>query len=456
VGGTDDDRHLRVSRERLTGWGRTAPALSDVVTPLSEADIATHLATAPHVIARGLGRSYGDAAQLSGGLVLNNRGLTGISAINEADGTITVGAGVSIDELLYEVMSQGYFVPVTPGTRQVTIGGAVAADVHGKNHHVDGSFASHVVSMRLVTPTGVHALSATQEPDLFWATMGAMGLTGVVSEVTMKLLTIETDHVVVDTDRYNNLDAVMSAMLSGDERYRYSVAWVDCMTRGSSMGRSILTRADHATRADVDVATLASPKSAKLAVPFNAPSGLLNSASIRIFNELWFRAAPQHREREPQAISSFFHPLDFVRGWNRLYGSRGFVQYQFVVPDHEAETVTRAISLLSQSRVPSFLAVLKRFGPANPAPLSFPMRGWTLALDLPVGPAKLPSVLDQLDEMVMSAGGRVYLAKDSRLDAASAVAMYPRLAEFRDIKNAIDPEHVITSDLARRIGFTQR
>ncbi len=445
-----------MSRERLSGWGRTAPSVAEVVTPLSESDIATHLATSRRVLARGLGRSYGDAAQLSGGLVLNNRGLSGISEIDRLNGTVTVGAGVSIDELLHAVMAQGYFVPVTPGTRQVTLGGALAADVHGKNHHVDGSIAPHVVSMRLVTPTGTHRLSPTEQPELFWATMGAMGLTGIISEVTLRLLPIESDQVLVDTDRFDTLDAVMEAMKSGDERYRYSVAWVDCMTRGASMGRAILTRAQHARRGEVESASLASPAPAKLAVPFDAPSGLLNTASIRIFNELWFRKAPRHREREAQSISSFFHPLDFVRGWNRLYGSRGFVQYQFVVPDEAAETVTRAISTLSQSGVPSFLAVLKRFGAANPAPLSFPIPGWTLALDLPVGPAKLPGVLDELDALVLDAGGRVYLAKDSRLDAPTALAMYPRLREFQALKDAIDPEHVITSDLARRLGLVKR
>jgi decaprenylphospho-beta-D-ribofuranose 2-oxidase len=445
-----------VSRERLTGWGRTAPSVADVVTPLSENDIATHMATSKNVLARGLGRSYGDAAQVSGGLVLNNRGLSGISAIDPVTHTITVGAGVSIDELLYAIMPKGYFVPVTPGTRQVTLGGALAADVHGKNHHVDGSIAHHVVSMRIVTPTGAHRVSPTEQPELFWATMGAMGLTGVISEVTLRLLPIESDQVLVDTDRFDDLDGVMAAMSSGDARYRYSVAWVDCMTRGANMGRAILTRGDHARRGDVASATLGSPGAAKLAVPFDAPSGILNTASIRIFNELWFRKAPRHKEREAQSISSFFHPLDFVRGWNRLYGTRGFVQYQFVVPDQESQTVVDAITTLSQSKVPSFLAVLKRFGPANAAPLSFPMPGWTLALDLPVGPSALPGVLDELDEMVLRAGGRVYLAKDSRLDATSARAMYPRLAEFQAVKNKVDPDSIITSDLARRLGIIPR
>ena len=407
-------------------------------------------------LARGLGRSYGDAAQLAGGLILNNRGLGGVSDINDATGEITVGAGVSIDELLTVIVPRGWFVPVTPGTRQVTIGGALAADVHGKNHHVDGSIARHVVSMRLVTPTGVRQLSPEQSPELFWATMGAMGLTGIITQVTLRLLRIETDQILVDTDRFGDLDAVMSAMASGDENYRYSVAWVDCMTRGRSMGRAILTRGDHATRSDIGSSTLAGPRAPKLAVPFNAPSGLLNTFTIRAFNELWFRAAPAHRVGEAQRFSSFFHPLDDVRGWNRLYGSRGFVQYQFVVPDEKADVIANSIELLAHSKTPSFLAVLKRFGEANPAPLSFPMRGWTLALDLPVGPSQLPGVLDQLDDLVLEAGGRVYFAKDSRLDPAKAAAMYPRLEEFRRIKDSVDPHGVLTSDLAQRLKLLRK
>ena len=441
-----------MSRQSLSGWGRTSTSIAEVVSPQNEAEVESELGKAPEIIARGLGRSYGDAAQLSGGVVIDNRELGGIGPI-DGDGVVTVGAGVSIDELLAYAIPLGWFVPVTPGTRQVTIGGAVAADVHGKNHHLDGSFANHVLSLRLVTPTGACTVSPTEDAELFWATMGAMGLTGIITSATLRLMAITTDQVLVDTDRFTNLDGVMSAMASGDDGYRYSVAWVDCMTRGAHMGRAILTRGDHASTDDVE-GSLKSPKSPKLFVPFSAPSGILNPLSIKIFNETWFRTAPKHEEREPQSLTSFFHPLDGVRDWNRLYGKRGFVQYQFCVPDSAGETIVRAIDLLSSSKVPSFLAVLKRFGPANPGPLSFAMPGWTLALDLPVGPATLPGVLDALDDLVLEAGGRIYFAKDARLSPDKVRAMYPRLGEFLSVKNRVDPDHQMASDLARRLQLS--
>ena len=282
-----------MTRATLYGWGRTTPSIAEVVTPANDADVAAQLAASSEVIARGLGRSYGDAAQLSGGVVLNNRELGGIGPIGE-DGVVTVGAGVSIDELLSLSIPQGWFVPVTPGTRQVTIGGAVAADVHGKNHHVDGCFANHVLEMRLVTPSGTSTVSPTEDPELFWATVGGMGLTGVVTTVTLRMLAIETDQVLVDTERYGDLDGVMAAMASGDANYRYSVAWVDCMTRGAHMGRAILTRGVHASRGDVESPTLKGPKPPRLFVPFDAPSGLLNPLTVKVFNEVWFRSAPRH------------------------------------------------------------------------------------------------------------------------------------------------------------------
>lgn len=424
--------------------------MCEVQSPATEDLVAQELALGSGTIARGLGRSYGDAAQLSGGVVLSNRALAGIGAI-AADGVVTLGAGVSIDELLRVAIPQGWFVPVTPGTRQVTIGGAIAADVHGKNHHRDGSIGDHVLEMRLVTPVGRFNVSPSVEPDLFWATIGGLGLTGVVTTVTLRLIRIETDRVLVDTTRFSHLDDVMAAMIEGDDDFRYSVAWVDCMTRGASMGRAILTRGHHATRRDISSPTLTPPATARLRVPFNAPSGLLNPLTIRAFNEAWFRSAPRHRQGEQQSLGTFFHPLDGVNDWNRLYGRRGFVQYQFAVSDAHAECVVRAIDRLSSSGVPSFLAVLKRFGPANHGLMSFPLSGWTLALDLPVGPPSLPEVLNDLDEMVIDAGGRVYLAKDARLSPEAVRIMYPRLPEFLEVKNRVDPRHQLASDLARRL-----
>jgi decaprenylphospho-beta-D-ribofuranose 2-oxidase len=439
-----------VTRATFYGWGRTTPSVATLSNPDSELAVAEQLATGAPLIARGLGRSYGDAAQLSGGLVMSNLALDDIGTIDE-HGVLRVGAGVSIDQILHSSIPQGWFVPVTPGTRQVTIGGAIAADVHGKNHHRDGTFSQHVLEMRLVTPSGTFSVSPTSDEALFWASAGGMGLTGVITSATIQMARIETDKVLVDTERFANLEGVMAAMKERDHEYKYSVAWVDCMTRGAHMGRAILTRANHATASDLDQVTLKAPKPAKLFVPFDAPSGLLNPLSVRAFNELWFRSAPKLQENEAQELPTFFHPLDGVRDWNRLYGKRGFVQYQFCVPDDAHETIVAAIARLSSSGVASFLAVLKRFGPANPGPLSFPLPGWTLALDLPVGPHALPEVLDDLDALVLEANGRVYFAKDARLAPEKVRAMYPRLGEFLEVKNRVDPHHQMTSDLARRL-----
>jgi len=442
------------SMERLTGWGRTMAVQAERATPSTTDELADLLSpTGPGhgVIARGLGRSYGDPAQVAGGTVVDLSAFSAISAVDERTHAITVGAGVSIDTLLHHILPLGYFVPVTPGTRRVTIGGAIAADIHGKNHHVDGSFASHVVSMDLVTPVGVMTVTRDRDPELFWATAGGMGLTGIVTAATITLLPIASTMVSVDTTRHRNLDEVMAAMVDGDHRYRYSVAWVDCMTSGATMGRGVLTRGDHAP-ADRGRPPTTIPTGASVAVPFNAPPGLLNRLSITAFNEAWFRAAPKERLGGIESISTFFHPLDGVANWNRLYGPRGFVQYQFAVPDAASATVATAIERLAASKVPSFLAVLKRFGAGNRGPLSFPTAGWTLALDLPVGPPALPAVLDDLDDLIAAAGGRIYLAKDARLNPAYLETMYPALAEFRRVADRVDPERRLTSDLDRRLN----
>jgi decaprenylphospho-beta-D-ribofuranose 2-oxidase len=442
----------------LRGWGRTQPVVARVVTPASEADVAAVLqeSTGP-VIARGLGRSYGDAAQIAGGTVLDGRGLGGVGEIDPVSGEVEVGAGASIDAILRASVPRGYFVPVTPGTRQVTVGGAIAADVHGKNHHRDGAFCQHVRSLRLVAPSAACTVGPDCEPDVFWATAGGMGLTGVVTRATVRLVPIETDRMAVDTDRFEDLDALMAAMVASDADYRYSVSWVDCMTTGARLGRGVLSRAEHARRDELPAAQreapLCAPVPSRLRVPVPAPGGLLNRLSIRAFNEAWFRKAPKHREGELVSLSTYFHPLDWVTDWNLLYGPRGVVQYQFAVPDAASDTVRLAIETLGSSGVPSFLAVLKRFGPADPGPLSFPLEGWTLALDLPVGPPRLPRVLDALDELVAGAGGRVYLAKDARLDPSQLAAMYPRLNELVEVRTRLDPDGVLGSDLAHRLGI---
>ncbi len=386
--------------------------------------------------------------------------LDGIHAVDLERGLVTVGAGVSLETLMARFIPLGWFVPVTPGTRLVTVGGAIAADVHGKNHHVDGSFCSHVRELVLVTPTGTVTVSPASDPDAFWATAGGMGLTGVVTRATIEMIPIESSYILVDTERAPDLDTVMEKMLTGDADYRYSVAWIDCQTTGRHLGRSVLTRGDHAALADLPLRLRRTPGKARAfvprqlaRVPFTAPGGLLNPLTVGAFNEFWYRKAPASETVRPHHLTGFFHPLDFVGGWNRLYGPRGFLQYQFVVPDNQSETVRTVIERLAEVRLASFLAVLKRFGPGDPGPLSFPMPGWTLALDLPVGYHDLDRLLDGLDEVVIGAGGRIYLAKDSRLSPDAFGAMYPRVDEFLDVKARLDPDGVLRSDLGRRLGL---
>jgi decaprenylphospho-beta-D-ribofuranose 2-oxidase len=404
-----------------------------------------------------LGRSYGDAAQSAGGVIVDTGCFASIGPIDAATGTVTVGGGATLHELIRRSLPLGWFIPVSPGTRQVTIGGAIAADVHGKNHHRDGSFCSYVTSFTLVTPTGTRTAGPDTDPTLFWATSGGMGLTGVVIEATLRLIPVETSWMSVDTDRFEDLDDLMAVMESSDDTYRYSVAWVDCSSRRRGPGRSVLTRGDHAPRAalgtshrKVGVDTVPDPR---LRVPAQAPRGLVNRCTVRAFNEMWFQRSPRHEAGALRPLASFFYPLDGITDWNLLYGRDGLVQYQFAVgPDH-AEVVRQAVTLAAARGVPSSLAVMKRFGPADPGPLSFPIAGWTLALDFAVGQSGLCALLDTLDELVGAAGGRVYLAKDARLRPELLSVMYPRTPELAEVRRRVDPDGVLRSDLSRRLGL---
>ncbi len=449
-----------VEPELLHGWGRTMGSISHVrdARPSELADVLAD-AGSRGALARGLGRSYGDAAQNSGGLVVRLRGAAEEIVLDTAAGTAVVPGGVSLGDLLGEIVGRGFFVAVLPGTLHVTVGGAIASDIHGKNHHADGSFSRHVRSLRLLLADGsVVSVGPDQQADLFWATVGGMGLTGIVLDATLQLLAIETSRVAVDTDRIPNLDALFAAMTEGDHRYRYSVAWIDVVAKGAQLGRSVLTRAEHATIDELPAAARKEPlhyaAHQLVRVPPAIPSpGLLNRASIGAFNELWFRKAPRHRVGEMQTIGSFFCPLDLVGDWNRLYGRRGMLQYQFVVPFGEEETMRRVIERLVAAGTASFLAVLKRFGEASPAPLSFPAPGWTLALDVPAGAGGLDEMLHELDAMVLDAGGRHYFAKDAHTTPEAVRRGYPRLDEWRAVRERVDPEGRWQSDLARRLGL---
>jgi decaprenylphospho-beta-D-ribofuranose 2-oxidase len=441
----------------LSGWGRTAPTAARLVHPADADAVADAVAAAgPRgVVARGLGRGYGDCAQNAGGTVLHGPSSSGLVDIDLASGRVRALAGTSLDQLMRWLVPLGWFVPVTPGTRQVTVGGAVAADVHGKNHHVAGTWCAHLDGLRLVDGRGeVRDVSPTSDPDAFWATAGGMGLTGAVVEATIRMKPIGSSLVSVDTDRAADLDAVMDLMATGDDAYDYSVAWIDLLARGARLGRSILQRGRFATREEALAAGAGDPlrfSPRQLPSPPDlVPSGLLNPLTTRAFNEVWFRRAPVRRRDELQTIEAFFHPLDMIADWNRIYGARGFLQWQFVVPDDAGDVLHRVVERLAETRTSSFLAVLKRFGPQGDGHLSFPRPGWTLALDIPVV-AGLDRLLDELDEHVVGAGGRVYLAKDSRVRPELVPAMYPRLEEWREVRDRLDPDRRFDSDLARRL-----
>ena len=450
---------LTAETKTLSGWGRTNPVSAQVVQPSSVEQLQELVRGAPprSLIARGLGRSYGDAAQLKDGTVIELPAFDRI-ALDPASGTVTAGAGVSLDQILRVIVPAGFFLPVTPGTRNVTVGGAIAADVHGKNHHVDGSFGNHVQRLLLVDGSGIlreltpSGRDSFDEAEFFWATVGGMGLTGVIVEATFSLIPISSSLISVDTTRYRDLESLMAAMVEADSRYRYSVAWVDSL---DPKGRGVLTCGDHAPAEALPKSQQSDPlyydpKALASAPPF-LPGGLLNKFTVRAFNEAWYRKAPKHRVGELQAIAPFFHPLDGVQDWNRIYGPAGFLQYQFAVPNEAAHLVQRTLEAMRQVGAPSFLTVLKRFGPSNPAPLSFPIPGWTLAADVPAAVPGLLEVLNQIDEEVAAAGGRLYLAKDSRQSAGMMKNSYVRLYDWEQSVALINQTPKTFSDIAERL-----
>ncbi|MFD7296578.1 FAD-binding protein [Streptomyces sp. NPDC059897] len=445
----------------VSGWGRTAPTSARVIRPRSYEDAVLAVRDCAATgrrggIARGLGRAYGDAAQNAGGAVLDMTGLDRIHAIDASGGTVLCDAGVSLHRLMEVLLPLGWFVPVTPATRYVTVGGAIGADIHGTNHQAHGSFARHVPMLELLTADGgVRVVERGSE--LFDATAGGMGLTGIILTATVQLRRVDTSLMSVDTERADDFDDLLARLAATEHRDRYCAAWVDVLARGAATGRGVLTRAEHAPLDALPARSRRTPlefRPARLpAAPDLLPDGLLGTTSVGLFNELRYRSAPRARTGELRKLSAFFHPLDGVPHWNRLYGRGGFVQYQFAVGHGQEEALRRIVRRVSERRCPSLLATLKRFGEADPGWLSFPVPGWTLALDIPASLPELGAFLDELDEEVAAAGGRVHLAKDSRLRPELLAAMYPRLDDFRSLRARWDPQAVFRSDLSRRLAL---
>jgi decaprenylphospho-beta-D-ribofuranose 2-oxidase len=426
--------------------------------------LASKAAPSAGVIARGAGRSYGDAAQNDRGDVLDMTGCDRILSIDRERRLVTAQAGATVAQLMARLASHGLTLPVVPGTRHVTLGGAIASDIHGKNHHRDGGLARHVVALSLCTPAGgCLEVSPEADPELFYATFGGMGLTGIVVQATVQTQLLASPWVAADIDRTDGLEQTLELM-AGEERHRYSVAWLDLLAEGSKMGRAVVSRAD-----PLPAESAPSPASglrrargtnpgsltrgAVLDVPRGFPGFLLRPSVMRIFNAVYWRASPRRARDRPLALAPYFFPLDALGEWNRLYGPGGLIQYQFVVPSGQEPALMRCFELMRTRRLPVYLAVFKRFGAWFGGPLSFPLEGWTLAVDVPAAAPGLSSVLDELDEVVAGCGGRVYLAKDVRLRREVLLSMYPQLDRFHAQRARVDPAGVLRSDLARRLGL---
>ncbi|HWB08570.1 MAG TPA: FAD-binding oxidoreductase [Pirellulales bacterium] len=447
----------RFREELLSGWGNVAAQRSPVYRPERLDDLRDIVQNCGStLISRGLGRSYGDAAINAEGVVSQVR-LNRFLEFDDEQSIVSCEAGVTFDDLLRVGLPRGFFPAVTPGTKHITVGGAIAADVHGKNHHVDGSFADCLLDFHLLTASGELLIcSRTENARAFWATLGGMGLTGAIVEARFRLLPVTSPFLSVDYEKTTDLDATLEAFAQGDAQYRYSVAWIDCLARGRSLGRSVLMRGNHALADELPPAIerpLELQARCHRRVPCFLPNFVLNSWTVRAFNALYY--ARHSRCHAVVDYDTFFYPLDAIEHWNRIYGRRGFLQYQAVFPTASSRAgLVALLEAIAASRQASFLAVLKSFGPANRGLLSFPAAGSTLAVDLPNTGSAVLTLLDDLDEIVVRHGGRVYLAKDVRLSRPMFEAMYPHADEFRRVKAELDPAGRFDSALSRRLGLS--
>lgn len=466
---------LHTSTRTLTGWGRTAPTTAEVLSTQDVDQIAAAVARVADdnadkpshlqrgVIARGMGRSYGDPAMNAGGLVIDMQQLNTIHSIDPDTAIVDVDAGVTLDQLMKAALPHGLWVPVLPGTRQVTIGGAIGPDIHGKNHHSAGSFGNHVRSMELLVADGrvLHLTpeGSSDDPDgeLFWATVGGMGLTGIILRATIEMTKTETAYFIADGDMTHSLDETIAFHSDGSEHnFTYSSAWFDAISPEPKLGRAAISRGSLAT---LDQLKEYAPKLAKDPLKFNAPqlmtvpdifpSFTMNKLSMVAIGELWWLKSGEYRN-QVQNLTQFYQPLDLIGEWNRGYGSKGFLQYQFVVPTEAVEPFKEIIRDIQASGHYSALNVFKLFGEGNKAPLSYPMPGWNVCVDFPIKPG-LGAFLDDLDRRVMEFGGRLYLAKESRTSAENFHKMYPGLPGWLATRKRIDPTGVFASDMSRRL-----
>lgn len=394
------------------------------------------------VLPFGNGRSYGDSNLNPGGMLLLGRQLDRFIAFDPASGVLRCEAGVLLSEVLALTVPQGWFLPVTPGTQFVTVGGAIANDVHGKNHHVTGAFGNHVRCLELLRSDGARRVcSPDQHADWFAATIGGLGLTGLITWAEIQLRRVFNPYMDTESIRFGNLEAFFELSRASEQEHEYTVAWIDCASSGARLGRGLFSRANHAPAIldEGDLARLSRDASkGAWRIPVTPPISLINRLSLKAFNELYFHKQRRDSARMLSHYRPFFYPLDAVLDWNRIYGPRGFYQYQSVVPHaHALEATTQMLRAIAKSGTGSFLAVLKQFGsPASRGMLSFPRPGVTLALDFPNQGAGLMKLFDSLDRIVLEAGGCLYPAKDGRIGATLFKAGYPQWQAFQSF---VDP-----------------
>ena len=434
----------------LSGWGRYPTAIAKIIEPVSQKSARTHFLKKMQgypIIARGSGRSYGDSALADH--VLRTRFLDNFISLNTAKGTITCGSGVQLKDMLDLVIPAGFFPPVLPGTKYVTVGGAIATDIHGKNHHQEGSFCQHLVSFDLLLASGeIIECSRSKKGDLFRATCGGMGLTGIILNATITLKKVTSVFIDQRTRAANNLSECMD-IFNASEDCEYSVAWLDAQAQGKHRGRSLIHTGNHSKKGVCQPI----PRREHY-IPSITPSKLLNKYSIKLLNELLYRSQVIRRKSKQVSYESYFFPLDGIKNWNLIYGSKGFIQYQFVVPmDCSLEAITVILEKISDSGTAPTLSVLKKFSKGNDNYLSFPRAGYTLAMDFKRDD-KLSPLLDQLDEIVLSYGGRQYLAKDARMSERVFKESYENWEKFIAVKTKYDPENIFSSQQSKRLGLT--
>lgn len=439
----------------LSGWGFYPRMRCRVLRPSDPEEAQRLMQQAKTLIPRGLGRSYGDASLAPA--VLDTTLLNRLLDFDPHSGLVYAEAGLSLGALLRWAVPRGWFLPVVPGTKFITLGGALASDIHGKNHHVAGTFSRHVEKVEILTSDSrIRVCGPRMDAELFHATAGGMGLTGLILRMKLRLQRIETAYILRSTFRAPDLETILR-LFDTHQAATYSVAWIDGTARGRNLGRSLLFTGEHAPIDKLPERYRKNPLKPhtrpNMGIPFTFPSFLLNKHTVFLFNRIYYSLSDRSGQTRIVHYDPYFFPLDAVYGWNKIYGPRGFLQYQFVVPRNATEPLKEILERISRSGFASFLAVLKLFGPFEGKYLHFPMPGYTLAMDFPNRPG-VHRLLEELDSLVLQAGGRIYLTKDARMKASALDAQYPMLDDFRHIKNLADPVDLWHSCLSARLGLS--